>query len=73
MITIKQVSGPSDAFVYLEAVSSVTPHVTRRRSISCAALADGRVSIAAEKAALLAEAEQAVTNWQAAQAALQEI
>ena len=73
MITVKAVSGPSDAFIYLEAVSSVTPHVTRRRSVSCAALADGRVTVENEKAALIAETEQALLNWQAAQAALQEL
>lgn len=73
MITVKAVSGPSAAYVYLEGTHSECPQATRRRSISCAALADGSVTIANEKSLLTAEVEQSKLNWDAAQAALQEL
>ncbi len=72
-ISVKPVSGPSPDFIYLEGVADDCAPATRRRSIACAALADGRVTIADEKAALIAEVEQARTNWLAAQAALSEL
>lgn len=73
MITVKSVSGPSPDFIYLEGVADDCPQATRRRSIACAALADGRVTIADEKAALIAEVTQARTNWLAAQQALADL
>ncbi len=38
-----------------------------------AALASGALTVAGEKAALIADVEQALTNWQAAQSALEEL
>lgn len=72
-VTVRSVQGPSDAFVYLEGSVEGVPQVARVRSVACAALAAGTVTIAAEKAALIAEVEQALVNWQAAQAALAEL
>jgi len=73
MITVKAVEGPSQDFIYLEGVADDCPQATQRRSVACAALAAGTVTIADEKAALIAAVEQARTNWLAAQAALQEL
>lgn len=72
-VTVRIVKGPSEAFVYLEGSVEGFPQVTRRRSVSCAALAGGRVTVAGERAALVTEVESALINWQAAQAALQEL
>lgn len=73
-VTIKAVGGPDQfAFVYLEGSIPGAPQVTQRRSIATAALASGALTIAGEKAALEADVQQALTNWTAAQAALQEL
>lgn len=73
MITVKSVSGPSPDFIYLEGTADDCPQATQRRSVACAALAAGSVTIAAEKTALIAAVEQARTNWLAAQAALADL
>ena len=73
-VTVKAVSGPDPVnFVYLEGSIDGHPQVTQTRTIASAALASGALTIAAEKAALIADVETALTNWQAAQAALSEL
>lgn len=73
-VTVSKTTGPDEAsFLYLRGEVAGVPQVTRVRTVALAALADGRVTVAGEKAALIAEVEQALTNWQAAQAALQEL
>ena len=72
-VTVKAVSGPDPVnFVYLEGSVEGVPQVTQTRTVATAALASGALTIAGEKAALIADVEQALVNWQAAQAALQE-
>ncbi len=73
-IIVKQVQGPNEgAFLYLQGSHQGYPHVTRVRSVALAALASGALTIATEKAALIAEVEQAIINWSAAQAALADL
>jgi hypothetical protein len=74
MVKVTSVTGPDPvAFIYLRGEIEGFPQVTQTRSVACAALASGALTIAAEKAALIADVEQALTNWQAAQAALEEL
>ncbi len=72
-VKVEQVAGPDPAFFYMRASVEGYPAATRTRSIPLARLADGVLTIASEKAALVAEVEQAVTNLQAALAAAQEL
>lgn len=73
-VKVDAVTGPDPVnFVYLKGSVEGVPQVTQTRTIASAALASGALTIAAEKAALIASVEQALTNWQAAQAALQEL
>jgi hypothetical protein len=73
MTTVKSVAGPDPAFLYLLGEIEGFPQCTVTRSVSLAALASGALNVADEKSALIAEVEQNHTNWQAAQAALQEL
>jgi len=73
-VIVTRISGPDEgAFFYLQGAVEGIPAVTRTRTIALAALASGAVTVAGEKAALIADVEAAVVNWQAAQAALQEL
>jgi hypothetical protein len=72
-VTVRQVAGPDPAFLCLEGSVEGFPQCTATRSISLAALASGALTVAAEKAALIAQIETNHTNWLAAQAALQEL
>lgn len=73
-VLVRAVTGPDAVnFVYLEGCIEGVPQVTQIRSIASAALASGACTIASERAALVASVEQALTNWQAAQAALEQL
>lgn len=49
------------------------PEVTKRRSISTAALADGSLSVESEKARLIADVEEYLARWKAVQAAVENL
>lgn len=73
-VTVRAVTGPDAVgFTYIEGSIEGTPQVTQIRAIANAALASGGVTIASERAALVAAVEQALVNWLAAQAALEEL
>lgn len=70
-VNVSVISGPDNgAFLYLHGTEGVISTV---RSVSLAALADGSVTVAGERAALVAEVERMVTNWNAAQAAIADL
>ncbi len=73
MVTVKQATGPDPAFLYLLAEIEGYPACSTTRSISLARIADGTLTVAAEKAALVAEVEQKRINFDAAIAALGEL
>lgn len=60
-------------WIVLEGSIEACPQVTKRRSINTAALADGSLTVAAEKAALIADVEEYHARWIAVQAALDEL
>lgn len=70
---VTSIAGPDPAFLYLSCAIEGYPACTTTRSIALARLADGTLTVAAEKAALIAEVEQKKLNFDAAQAALQEL
>lgn len=72
-LKVTQTTGPDPAFFYLKCEADGYPAATRTRSIPLAMLADGTLTIANEKAALIQDVQQAVVNLQAAEAAMQEI
>lgn len=72
-LKIESVTGPDPAFLYIRASVEGYPAATRTRSIPLAMLADGTLTVAAEKSALIADVEQAVVNLQAAEAAIGEL
>lgn len=73
-VKVEAVTGPDPVnFVYLKGSVEGVPQVTQTRTVAAAALASGALTIAAEKAALIADVETALTNWQAAQLALMEL
>lgn len=73
-VTIESVTGPDPVnFVYLRGSVAGIPQATETWTIACAALASGDRTIAGVRAELEAKIAQNVTNWQAAQAALQEL
>jgi hypothetical protein len=71
-VTVRQTTGPDPAFFYLLAECEYQACATTR-SIPLARLADGTLTIAAEKAALVADVEQKKLNFDAALAAAQEL
>lgn len=72
-LKVESVAGPDPAFLYIRASVEGYPAATRTRSIPLAMLADGTLAVATEKAALIADVEQAVINLQAAEAAIGEL
>jgi hypothetical protein len=73
-VNVSQTTGPdSGAFLYLLGADADYPHCDTVRSVALAALASGSLTVAAERAALVADVEQKVTNWIAAQAAIGEL
>ena len=73
MVTVKNIAGPDPAFLYLLAQIEGYPSCDTTRSIPLARLADGTLTVATEKAALVAEVEQKKINFDAAIAALGEL
>jgi hypothetical protein len=72
-MNVKQIAGPDPAFLYLLGSIEGYPACDTTRSIPLARLADGTLTVAAEKAALIAEVEQKRINFDAAQAAIGEL
>lgn len=72
-VKVSQTAGPDPAFFYLKGEQEGYPAATRTRSIPLAMLADGTLTVATEKAALVSDVEQAVINLQAAEAAIGEL
>lgn len=77
MIQVKRIlSGDphtDQKWLVLEGSAEGVPEVTKRRSISTAALASGDLNIADEKARLIADVEEYHDRWMAVQAALEEL
>jgi hypothetical protein len=71
-VTVRQTTGPDPAFFYLIAECEY-PACATTRSIPLARLADGTLTIASERAALVADVEQKKLNFDAALAAAQEL
>lgn len=60
-------------WLVLEGYIDGVPEVTKRRSISTAALASGDLTLADEKARLIADVEEYHDRWAAVQAALEDL
>ena len=77
MITVKRiVSGDTHTdqkWLVLEGSVEGVPEVTKRRSISTAALASGDLVLVDEKAKLIADVEEYHDRWLAVQAAIGEL
>ena len=77
MIQVKRiVSGDphvDQKWLVLEGSIEGVPEVTKRRSISTAALASGDLVLADEKAKLIADVEEYHDRWCAVQAALEQL
>jgi len=73
-IQVTSVTGPdTGAFLYLKGSDPAYPHCDTIRTVALAALASGALTVAGERAALVADVEQKITNWNAAQAAIGEL
>jgi len=76
-VTIKRVLIGNDhddaKWIVLEGSIEGFPQVTKRRTINTVALVSGDLTIAAEKAQLIADVEEYYARYQAVQAALQEL
>lgn len=72
-ITVKVITGPDPAFLYLHGSDPDYPAASQTRSIALAEIASGALTIAEEKAALVSDVTQSIVNLQAAEAALQEL
>ena len=60
-------------WIVLEGWIEGVPEVTKRRSINTAALADGSLSLASEKAKLIADVEEYLARYNAVQEQLKEL
>jgi hypothetical protein len=60
-------------WLVLEGCIEGCPQVTKRRTINTAALADGSLSLEAEKARLIADVEEYYARWQTVQQALTQL
>jgi hypothetical protein len=60
-------------WLVLEGSIEGCPAVTKRRTINTAALADGSLTLDAEKARLVADVKEYFGRWQAVQQALKEL
>jgi hypothetical protein len=60
-------------WLVLEGSIPKVPQVTKRRAINSAALADGKLNLADEKAKLIADVEEYYQRWLAVQEALKEL
>lgn len=70
-VTVIAITSDNANFVVLEVAAPGTSFPKYRHSISCGAIADGRIDIAAEVSRLRADAVTRLANWRAAQAALE--
>lgn len=77
MITVKRISSgdahDDQKWLVLEGSVEGCPAVTKRRAINTAALADGSLTFAAEKARLEADVAEYHARWVAVQAAVADL
>jgi hypothetical protein len=60
-------------WIVLEGSIEGCPQVTKRRTVNTAALVSGDLTLAAEKAQLIADVEEYYARYQAVQAALEQL
>lgn len=60
-------------WLVLEGYVDGVPEVTKRRAINTAALAEGKVLLADEKARLIADVQEYLQRWTAVQSALKQL
>jgi hypothetical protein len=76
-VTVKRVlldtEHDNQKWLVLEGSVADCPAVTKRRTINTAALAAGTLTLADEKAKLIADVEEYFARWQAVQAAVSEL
>ena len=60
-------------WLVLEGFVGGVPEVTKRRAINTAALASGALTLAAEKARLIADVEEYLARWNAVQEQLKDL
>jgi hypothetical protein len=71
-VTVKAVGGSDDvAFIYLVGTHDQDSRIVRTRTVTRSAVAGGSLTIAGERDALVAEVEQAYSDYVASQAALE--
>jgi len=76
MINVKVITSDphtDQKWVVLEGSVTDVPQVTKRRSINTAALVDGSLALADEKAKLIADVEEYHARWVAVQEALKDL
>lgn len=77
MITVKRILLGNDhddsKWLVLEGSIDGVPQVTKRRTINTAALVSGDLTVASEKAALIADVEEYYARFQAVQVAINEL
>lgn len=73
MITVRHIPQPDLQWLVLEGRDEQCPQATVRRTIHAGALASGHLTIAAEKAALIAQVERNVAHFRAVEEALREL
>lgn len=77
MVNIRRVSAGSEhldqKWLVLEGYVEGVPEVTKRRSVSTAALASGDVTLADEKARLIADVQEYHGRWLAVQEAVKQL
>lgn len=76
-INVRRVQLPTEhenqKWIVLEGSIEGCPQVTKTRTINTAALADGSLTLADERARLIADVQEYHTRWLAVQSALAEI
>lgn len=71
-VKVEAVGGPDDvAFIYLRGTHESDSRFVRTRSVTRARVADGTLTIAGQRDALVAEVEQAYSDYVASQQALE--
>jgi len=77
VVTVKRVLIGNDhddtKWIALEGSIENCPQVTKRRTINTSALADGSLTLAGEKARLIADVEEYHARWIAVQSALEDL
>lgn len=73
-VKVEAISGPDNAaFVYLKGTHEADAQFVHVRTVARSAIAAGHVTVAGEKAALIADVEQAYSDYVASQQALADL